>query len=177
MPPELSDQADWYAENLAPHEPMIRGWLKSRYRDEIEVDDIVQEALFRVLRENRKSPLKAPKAFFFAVARNLAVDRVRRNKVITCGSLWDGDALEVLDESERVEEVVARNHERELLTKAIQQLPERCRQVFTLAKVYGMSHKQIGKELDISSHTVAAHVATGLAKCMKFMKQHAPEQF
>ena len=47
MPPEYSDQAGWYEENLAPHEPMIRGWLKSRYRNEIEVDDIVQESLLK----------------------------------------------------------------------------------------------------------------------------------
>jgi len=170
-----SDQANWYAENLAPHEPLIRGWLRSRYRDEIEVDDIVQEALLRVLRENESRPLKAPKAFFFAVARNLAIDRVRRNKITTCGSLWDGEALEVIDHSEEIEETVARNQERELLTKAIQRLPERCRQVFTLAKVYGMSHKDIGKELDISSHTVAAHVATGLAKCMEFVRYHGSD--
>lgn len=155
---------------------MIRGWLRSRYRDEIEVDDIVQEALLRVLKENRKRTLEAPKAFFFAVARNLAIDCVRRNKITACGSLWDGEALEVLDDSERIEETVARNHERELLTKAIQRLPERCRQVFTLAKVYGMSHKQISQELDISNHTVAAHVAVGLTKCMEFMKRHGRDK-
>jgi RNA polymerase sigma-70 factor (ECF subfamily) len=175
MPPEYSDQASWYTENLAPHEPMIRGWLRSRYRDEIEVDDIVQEALLRVLKENRKKLIKAPKAFFYAVARNLAIDRVRRNKLTACGSMWDDEALEVLDDSEQIAETVARNHERELLTKAIQKLPERCRQVFTLAKVYGVSHKEIGKDLDISNHTVAAHVATGLAKCMEFVKYHGSD--
>ncbi len=175
MPPDYSDQADWYQENLAPHESMIRGWLRSRYRSEIEVDDIVQEALLRVLMENRKRPLKAPKAYFYAVARNLAIDRVRKNKLTSCGSVWDEEALEVLDDSERVEEAVARNHELELLTKAIQRLPERCRQVFTLAKVYGMSHKEISRELDISRHTVAAHVASGLAKCMEFMKYHGSD--
>ena len=175
MPPEYSDQASWYTENLAPHEPMIRGWLRSRYRDEIEVDDIVQEALLRVLKENRKKLIKAPKAFFYAVARNLAIDRVRRNKLTACGSMWDDEALEVLDDSEQIAETVARNHERELLTKAIQKLPERCRQVFTLAKVYGVSHKEIGKDLDISNHTVDAHVATGLAKCMEFVKYHGSD--
>ena len=175
MPPEYSDQDSWYAANLEPHEPMLRGWLRSRYRNEIDVDDIVQEALLRVLKENRKKPLKAPKAFFYAVARNLAIDRVRRNKLTASGSLWDDEALEVMDDAEGIEETVARNHERELLTKAIQTLPERCRQVFTLAKVYGMSHKEIGKELDISSHTVAAHVATGLAKCMQYMKHHGSD--
>jgi RNA polymerase sigma factor (sigma-70 family) len=175
MPPEYLDQASWYTENLAPHEPMIRGWLRSRYRNEFEVDDIVQEALLRVLKENRKKLIKAPKAFFYAVARNLAIDRVRRNKLTACSSMWDAEALEVLDDSEQIAETVARNHERELLTKAIQKLPERCRQVFTLAKVYGMSHKEIGKDLGISNHTVAAHVATGLAKCMEFVKYHGSD--
>ncbi|MCH6256181.1 sigma-70 family RNA polymerase sigma factor [Puniceicoccaceae bacterium K14] len=175
MPPEDSDQASWYVENLRPYEPMLRGWLRSRYRNEVEVDDIVQEALMRVLKENRKRPLKAPKAFFYAVARNLAIDRVRRNKLSTCGPFSADEGLEVIDESESIEETVARNHERELLTKAIEGLPERCRQVFTLAKVYGMSHKDIGKELDISKHTVAAHIATGLAKCMEFMKYHCSD--
>ena len=50
MTQEESKQSLWYKEHLRPHEPMLRGWLNSRYSEQIDVDDLIQEALIRVLR-------------------------------------------------------------------------------------------------------------------------------
>lgn len=171
-PAPNEDQQEWYSTHLAPHETLVRRWLQSRYGQNIEAEDIVQEALMRVLTENRKTRVAAPKAYFFAIARNLAVDRMRKNKIRASESLWDEEALEVLDEAPSVEETVARTHELEILTKAIQQLPERCLRVFTLAKVYGMSHQEISDELGISVNTVSNQIGIGLAKCARFMNRH-----
>lgn len=103
------------------------------------MDDVVQEALLKIFKAREKAELKSPKAFFFAVARNAAVDSMRKAKIAVTDSLIDEEVLEIVDEGESVDEVAARNHELEILTQAIQALPERCRRVFTLSKVYGMT--------------------------------------
>lgn len=172
MPPEYSEQAQWYAAHIEPHEAQIRHWLKSRYGSQCDVDDVVQEALLKIFKAREKAELKSPKAFFFAVARNVAVDSLRKAKVAVTDSLIDEEMLEIVDEGESVDEVAARNHELEILTQAIQALPERCRRVFTLSKVYGMTYNDIAKDMGISFNTVSAQIAIGLSKCTKYMRRY-----
>ncbi|MCB1124512.1 MAG: sigma-70 family RNA polymerase sigma factor [Verrucomicrobiae bacterium] len=172
MPLEYPDQTQWYEEYLQPHEPMLRAWLSSRYSEQLDVDDIIQEALIRVLQAQVEEELLSPKAYFFATARNLALDRIRRSKVVFNESLLNEEAMDLLDEAEGIEETVARNHELEILTRAIQSLPERCRRVFTLSKVYGMTYNQIAEEMGITFNTVSAQIAIGLSKCSEYMRKH-----
>lgn len=151
---------------------MLRAWLSRRYPEQADVDDLIQEALIRVLRAREEEDLKSPKAYFFATARNLALDRTRRNKVVFNESLLNEEVMNLLDDAESIEETVARNHELEILTRAIQSLPERCRRVFTLSKVYGMTYDQIAEEMGITFNTVSAQIAIGLLKCSEYMRRH-----
>ena len=169
MPPEPSNQTQWFEENLLPHEPMLRGWLKSRFPEDCDIDDVLQESYARVLKARTRGELKSPKAFLFATARNLAVDIVRRKNFLKVESLVDNDALAVLDEDESVRESVSRNQELEILTKAIQALPERCRRIFTLRKVYNLSQAEIAKTMGVSTHTVSAQLTIGIRKCREYM--------
>lgn len=172
MNQEESEQSLWYKEHLCPHEPMLRAWLNSRYTGQVDVDDLIQESLIRVLRAREADDLKSPKAYFFAIARNLALDHIRRSKVVFNQSILNSEAMDLLDEAESIEETVSRNHELEILTEAIQALPERCRRVFTLSKVYGMTYDQIASEMGITFNTVSAQIAIGLSKCGEYMRRH-----
>ena len=44
-----SEQDKFYKDKLQPHESILRAWLRSRYSDQIDVDDIIQESLIRVM--------------------------------------------------------------------------------------------------------------------------------
>ncbi len=168
MPPENSEQSLWFAANLQPHEPMLRAWLRSRFSNEEELDDIVQEAYMRVLAARKSTEIASPKAFLFATARNLTLGGVRKQAIRGEFYLADLDDLGVLDESEDVASAVTRSEELELLTQAIQSLPTRCRQIITLRKIYGMSQKDIAKELGISVHTVESQGTIGMRKLAEF---------
>lgn len=169
VPPPDPETALWFAEHVQPHEAMLRAWLTNRFGSRIAVDDIVQETHVRVLRARAQGELHAPKAFVFATARNLALDYLRRHHVARTGPLVESDLSNVLDGHDDIRETVARNQELAVLTEAIQTLPERCRQVFTLRTVYGMSQRDIGDKLGISDRTVAAQLAIGVARCSEFM--------
>jgi RNA polymerase sigma-70 factor (ECF subfamily) len=86
------------------------------------------------------------------------------------------EALDVLDEADGVSDTVAHNQELALLTEAIQSLPDRCRQIFTLRKIYGMSQKDIAARLALSEHTVSAQLTIGLHKCTEFFWRHRAER-
>jgi len=151
---------------------MLRAWLHSRFPELTEVDDIVQEAYARIIAVRDRRDVRLPKAFFFATARNLATDYFRRRRLTHTEPLGGGDELSVLDEGENVAETVARNQEIELMTQAIQALPDRCRQVMTLRNVYGLPQKEIAAQLGISVRTVEAQVTIAIKRCTEFVRRH-----
>ncbi|MDP3069213.1 MAG: sigma-70 family RNA polymerase sigma factor [Opitutaceae bacterium] len=167
------DQARWFAEQLRPHEPMLRAWLASRFPSLPDIDDIIQDAYAQVLAAHRRgADLQSPKAFLFATARNRAIDLLRATATNRTESLAEIDALHVLEDADGIPETVARNQELELLTQAIQSLPERCRQVLTLRRLYGLSQKEIAARLGISENTVESQVTIGVRKCTEFLARY-----
>lgn len=150
---------------------MLRAWLQSRVTARHEIDDIIQESFIRVLRARAHGEVRSPKAFLFTTARNLAVDLARHGRVLRIEPLVQNEAQTVLDDGEDIPETIARHQELEFLTEAIQSLPDRCRQIFTLRKVYGLSQSEIARKLGVSEHTVSAQLTIGLHKCTDFMRR------
>lgn len=131
MPPPDSELGQWFATQVQPHEAMLRAWLRSRFRTEDDLDDLVQESYLRLLRARERGEVASPKAFLFAIARNLT-----------------------------------------LLTEAIRSLPARCRQILTLRKLYGLSHREIAQKLGLSESTVSNQITIGIEKCTDFFAEH-----
>lgn len=156
---------------------MLRAWLQSRFHSETDFDDILQESYLRVLRAHAEGQLQSPKAFLFAIARNLALDRLRHRQIARTEPLVQYEQRDALFDDDDVAETVTRNQELELLTEAIQSLPDRCRQIFTLRKVYGMSQPDIAKKLGISAHTVSAQLTIGVHKCTEYMARYRQERY
>lgn len=171
MPPLNTEQARWFSEEVQRHEPMLRAWLRSRFPGGGEVDDIVQEAYLRVLQSWAKCEIRFPKAFLFATARNLALGRMRHDRVSNEVSLAEIHELDILDDSAGVSEMVGHAEELELLTAAIQSLPTCCRRIITLRKIYGLSQKEIAAQLGIAEHTVEAQGTIGLRKIANYFER------
>ena len=169
MPPADPATTAWFAEHVQPHEAMLRAWLRAKFASEDDIDEVVQESYARLLRALERGDVASPKAFLFAVARNLAHDRLRHRQAIPFEPLVENDAWSVLDEGDGIPETIARNQELEILTAAIHSLPDRCRQIFTLRKVYGLSQSDIARQLGLSENTVSAQLTIGVKKCMEFM--------
>lgn len=172
MPPLDPETSRWFATELQPHTGMLRAWLLSQFPAASDVDDLVQEAILRVLDAHASTPLRSPKAYLYVVARNLALMKARSQHARNTGSLEEIDAGSLLDDATDVPEAVARTQELEMLTQAIQQLPTRCRQVLTLRKIYGMSQQETAAELGIAEHTVEIHAAVGLKKINRYFRAH-----
>ena len=172
-PAQDPDSAQWFAENLQPHEAMLRAWLKGQFGSGCDVDDLAQEAVVRVLQARLAGGgVRSPKAFLFATARNLALMRARRLAVAREDSLAEFDCSGIMDESVDVSHAVARAEELEMLTRAIQSLPARCRQILTLRKLYGLSQRETAAELGIAEHTVEIQSALALKKLNAYFKKH-----
>lgn len=162
-----------FAAELQSHQGPLKSWLRSRFPWLGEVDDIAQEAVFRLWRrQNREdaAPLRSPKAALFSIARNAVVDLARHRAVARTDSVAEMGELSVLDGGADVVETVAARQELEFLADALRELPTRCRQVITLAKIYGLSEREVAERLGISENTVRTHVVRGMERCTEYLR-------
>jgi RNA polymerase sigma-70 factor (ECF subfamily) len=172
MPPPDSQLARWFAEEVQPHESALRGWLRNRFPTLADTDDLVQEAFARLLRARETGSIACAKAFLFVTARNLALNQLRHLRHERPDGVAEIDSSGVLDDSAAIPESVAHAEDLQLLMQAIQSLPDRCRQIVTLRKIFGLSQKEVGARLGISEHTVEAQGAIGLRKCTEYFRRH-----
>ena len=137
-----------------------------------DVDDVVQEAYARLWRARATGAIACPRAFVFVTARNLALNRIRHERLERPPGASEVDALTLLDERASIPDSVARAEDLQLLLQAIQSLPERCRQIVTLRKIYGLPQREVAARLGISEATVETQSTIGLRKCTEYFRRH-----
>jgi RNA polymerase sigma-70 factor (ECF subfamily) len=162
------DYSLWFITEVQPHRPALRAWLLARFPTLPDVDDLVQETFARVYRARQTITIQSTRALLFATARNLALDAVRRQRVVAFEPITDSTDPSVLADGSDVAASVNKQQELELLTQAIQSLPERCRKIFTLRTAYGFTAKQIADKLNVSESTVEKEMAKGIRSCAAF---------
>ncbi len=172
MSPQNSEQARWFVDEVLPHEANLRSWLRARFPAIEDVDDMVQEAFTRLLKAHDSGPIVNPRAFLFVTTRNMALNQLRHLRYERPPGASEVDPLSIADEVNSPLESMAKEEELQQLIRAIQSLPNRCRQVMTLRKIYGLSQKEVAQRLGISVHTVETQGSIGLRKCIEYFRGH-----
>ncbi len=170
-------EEDRYLLEALQFEGVLRACLRRYARNASDVEELLQETYARLLSAgtDRNREIRSVRAFALAIARNVALDWLRHQQVVPIELVTDLEALNVLDEAEQVEAIVSIDQEVDLLTRAVADLPERCRQVFTLRKVYGFSQKEVAARLNISENTVEQHLSKAVRRCASVLFERPAE--
>jgi len=166
----LGEQSRWFRESILPHEPKLRAYLRKHFAAVTEVDDVVQETYARLFRARQSGKTLLP-GYVFSIARNAALDVLRRRQIVAIESLGNLDRLSVVEDRPTPADTTARAQEIEILRDAIAALPERCRLIMTLQRIQGRSSQDIADQLGISIHTVNAQAVIGLARCRDYLRE------
>ena len=143
----------------------LKRYLSRMLRRPEDVEDIAQEAFVRVLEAGSKGEIHYRQAYLFRTARNLALNEMARKSHLLLEYVDDIPELDALVDSHSPEDFVAGQQRFELFCHAVAMLPDQCRQVFVLRKVYGLSQQEVADRLGISISTTEKHLAKGMLRC------------
>ncbi len=164
--------AKWFTDEIRPHTPALRAYLRGAFPSVRDVDDVVQESFLRIWRSGMNRPIRFSKSFLFQVARRIAIDWVRRERVSPLVAVEDLNALPIADERPGIAEIASTRDELNLLVAALEAMPARLREVIVLRKIDGISQKEIALRLNLSELTVQVHVVRGLRRLEAYFQQH-----
>jgi RNA polymerase sigma-70 factor (ECF subfamily) len=158
------ERAAWLGSYIFPHEASLRQWLARRpSAASMEVEDVVQESYAILAGLERVDHIQRPRNYFFEVAKSVVLQSLRRSRVVTIDAHSGADMLEVPEDGPSPERVAADRQELAHVASLIAALPERCREVFSLRKLDGLSQRETAAKLGIAESTVEKHMVKALA--------------
>lgn len=135
--------------------------------------DLAQESFIIFFREAQKQAIDHPRGFLFRVAKNLAYDHIKHRKVTENYQQTKEQTLPPSSEFPSAEKLVSVDEKLAAVTRILDELPLRTREIFVLNRVYGMTYAETAKELGISDSAVEKHMAKALLHCRKQFKTHS----
>jgi len=176
-PPEL---ADWLAA-VAQHgdrqsfarlfqwfAPRIKRYMQRLGADPDLAEDLAQETLVQVWRKaGQFDSSRAPSAWVFTIARNLRIDRLRRQRLYEVELTEEADAE---DEQGDGHQRVLDRLDAGRLPDLVGALPAEQVEVIRLAYFEGLSHGEVGKALDLPLGTVKSRLRLALTKLRSAMR-------
>ena len=157
------------ATQILPHEHDLRLWLKRLGVKAHELDDVVQEVYCRLLRLDRVDHITDPRAYLFRSARNIMLEQVRKNRIVSIMTVQNIDDLGIADHTPTPEAAASSRAELDRVLDLIKGLPERCRMVFELRKIHGLSQAETARALHITENVVEKETARGLSLILQRM--------
>jgi RNA polymerase sigma-70 factor (ECF subfamily) len=134
---------------------------------EQEISDIVQDVYLKLSNLDSVEHIQSGRGYFFATARTMLLDRIRRERIVRIDSMTEMEALTLADDDPGPERRVSARLELERVRRLIAGLPDRCREIFELRRIQGVPQREIAERLGIPEHTVEAHAVRGLKLLLK----------
>jgi RNA polymerase sigma factor (sigma-70 family) len=142
--------------------PMLLRYFRRHLQHEADAEDLVQEALMRLVRS--PTQVEHAEAYVLRIASNLLRDRFRRDRSHHAGlhEPLDDTLYELPSEEPGTDDVYASRERLERLLSALDELSPRCRQVFLLQRYEGMTYTAIARQLQVSVSAVEKHMMHAL---------------
>jgi RNA polymerase sigma factor (sigma-70 family) len=153
------------------HGQGLRRFLRSRVRNRADIPDLVQEVFLRLLRVPDHETIRAPEAYVFTVARNVAQQHSLQQPPANTGTDFSAILAELRGvwEADPALEAIAQQSV-ELLDRALLKLSRKAQATFLLYRRDGMSVDEISQQLGISRCMAKKYVAKTLVHLRKQLK-------
>lgn len=166
------------------HYISLRSYARLLLREE-EAEDVVQDVFFNIwIHRDALDASLSMRGYLLRAVYRTALNVIKRKGLQeTYGNTYKEEIEEMGRRSyynPDTSDVIGRLYALDLraeIQAAIDSLPPRCRQVFSLGYLYDMSGKEISRKLGISLSTVENHMYSALKILREKLKSHKNDSF
>jgi RNA polymerase sigma factor (sigma-70 family) len=161
----MTEQDRRISEVIAEERPRLRNFIRRRVPDESDVEDLLQEVFYELVKANRLlMPIDYVTGWLFRVARNRITDLFRKKTAEPfAGAAVEDEEGELLRIEDLLpspdagpEAIYLRSVLLDELEDALGELPSEQREVFVAHEVDGRSFKELSAESGINVNTLLA---------------------
>jgi RNA polymerase sigma-70 factor (ECF subfamily) len=140
-------------------------------RNEMESEEVVSDIFFNIW-QNKKQLLfiKDMDAYLYKAVKNKSLNYIAKN-----GKRQQEDlsfAVDYFSDNETPESQMMNDELRQVLTEAVESLPEKCRIIFKLAFEDELKYKQRSEILSLSVRTIDAQIVIAKTKIKAAIRKH-----
>lgn len=135
----------------------------------------MQECYYRLSLLDSVDAIVTPRAYLFTVARNIALQQMRRARIVRIETLTEIDAARIESDAPSPERIASGRQELARVRSLIAALPDRCRQIVEMRKIDGLSQKEIARRLGVSEAVVENEASRGLRAVLRQLTGHDAE--
>jgi RNA polymerase sigma-70 factor, ECF subfamily len=150
--------------------PRVKSFMMRKGSTADQAEDLVQETLIVVW--NKAAMFSTDRGsvstWIFTIARNLRIDRLRRERSQLYTDLEDFDAPDLRDGAD---DALGRLQEDNHVSIALAQIPEEQRQLLILSYVEDVPQSEIATRLNIPLGTVKSRMRLGYQRMRKLLEQ------
>ncbi|HEX3006307.1 MAG TPA: RNA polymerase sigma-70 factor [Bacteroidales bacterium] len=150
--------------------PKVYRFTKCFIKQEEICEEIVSDVFLNLWINKRElSQIINLDAYLYIVARNKAynhLNKIQRSPEFTIDLPLD------FEENGNPEEIVLTDELKDIITKSVDELPDKCKLVFLLSREKNLKYKDIAQILSISEKTVNAQIVTALKKLHSSLRHY-----
>ncbi len=133
-----------------------------------DAEDLVQEIFIHLWEKRESLEINNLKAYLYQAVKFRCINFIKRKKT-DFESLSENEPIATHSEKGFPDEEETFG---KALRNAVKNLPEQNRTVFILSKKFGLSHKEIASQLDISTKTVENHITAAVKRIRLYIKEN-----
>jgi RNA polymerase sigma-70 factor (ECF subfamily) len=154
------------AREVIPHEGEVRAWLARPRLPQEDIDDLIQESYCRLSALDSVDHIDRPDAYFFSIARNLMVRRLKRAQVVPIDAIAEIEAY-ADDAHPSPEQQAGSRLDLARMRGFLAALPERCRRIVELRKLEDCTQREIAARLGVTESVVENEVYNGVQALLR----------
>ena len=165
-----------FEETVLPHLDAAFNYARWLTRNDIEAEDVVQDACVRAMRFFSSLRDDDARAWLFTIVRNAWYSRVSRKANVAEGTRLNDGQDQRPDNALDPEERLLQQHTVGLVRAALEQLPVDFREVIVLREIEGLSYKEIAEVAGVPVGTVMSRLARARERLQTILKLNAPRE-
>ena len=160
---------DWFLREVIPLEASVMRLFRAHWRNAADIPDLRQELYVGLYEAGQENLPVNTRAFVFRAARNLLINRARREQVVSMDLVAELESLDFGVDTLTPERHVSAREDLRRLQLGLDQLPARCREVVVLRRIEGLSQREVAARMSITEHTVERQMVIGMRALLDFM--------